>query len=65
MANGSNLERLRFEGVLTGMPPQAYVDVVEGMSEDEIEVIVRFKVHLDEAREAGEEADWRNYFLPP
>ena len=73
----SNLERLKRAGLTVQEPlPQPYIDVIEGLSDDEVKEIERIvgnatyrsvAQRLDEATAQirSDEPNWRARFLPP
>jgi hypothetical protein len=63
----TNIERLADEGftIDTGGMPQEYVDVIEELRPDEIELIIDVTRRLERVRESlGGEPDYK-MFMPP
>ena len=68
-SDDDNIQRLRDEGFEIKTPlPQQYADVIEGLSEDEISLLIGIKNRLDAAAESGTEAEvahYSAYFVHP
>jgi hypothetical protein len=68
MAQGiSRIEALRNAGFLVKSPlPSEYENVIEGLSREELRVLVNLKKRLDKAelKTSAETGSYREYFLP-
>ena len=59
-------KRLRDKGIITGDLPEAHADVSEGLTDDEVDVIVSVKERLDapaelQAHQPGEPKQWVSF----
>ena len=65
-----NIQRLLDGGFDIKTPlPQQYQDVIEGLSDDEVELLINVKARLDEASASGTEPEVAHYsaylLMPP
>ena len=58
----SNIQRLQSEGFVIKTPmPQQYEDVIEGLSDDEISLLIGIKNRLEDAAGSGTEPEVAHY----
>jgi hypothetical protein len=62
--DGSNLDRLGAAGLIR-TPHEAYASVIEGLSDDEVETILKIKRLFDDAQAESGAPSPETYFFPP